>query len=56
MAFSDLRTIGWRTFPAQMTVKPAESGRETSIAYEVMEFDVEVPDDTFSLARLQKGR
>lgn len=56
MTFGDLRTIGWRTFPAQMTVKPAESGRETSITYEAMEFDVEVPDDTFSLARLQKGR
>ena len=55
MTFSDLRPLGWRTFPMRMTVKPAEAGRETSIAYEAMEF-VDVPDDTFSLRRLQQGR
>lgn len=56
MTFSDLRTSGWRTFPGTMTVKPAEGGRETSIAYSAMEFDVAIDDDTFSLGRLQKGR
>lgn len=56
MTFSDIRTIGWRAFPARTTVKPAESGRETAIAYESIEFDVAIPDDTFSLGRLQKGR
>jgi outer membrane lipoprotein-sorting protein len=56
MAFGDLRTIGWRSVPGRMTVTPSEAGRETSIVYDAMEFDVAVPDDTFSLARLQRGR
>ena len=56
MTFADIRTIGWRAFPARTTVTPAESGRETAIAYESIEFDVAIPDDMFSLGRLQKGR
>ena len=56
MRFSDVRTVGWRQFPAKMTVVPAEQGRETSITYSEIEFDVDVPDDTFSLQRLQQGR
>src|SRR5262249_9122755 len=49
MSFSDFRQIGWRQFPARMTVVPAEKGRETSIAYSDMQFDVDIPADTFSL-------
>ena len=56
MTFGDIRTIGWRQFPARMTVKPAETGRETVISYDAIDFDVEVADDTFSLHRLQQGR
>jgi outer membrane lipoprotein-sorting protein len=56
MSFSDFRQIGWRQFPAKMTVVPAEKGRETSIAYSEIQFDVDVPDDTFSLQRLRQGR
>lgn len=56
MVFSDVRKIGWRHFPAKMTVVPAESGRETSIVYEDVQFDVDIPEDTFSLHRLQRGR
>lgn len=56
MRFSDFRTVGWRQFPAKMTVRPAESGRETSITYSEIEFDVDIPDDTFSLQRLRQGR
>ncbi len=56
MAFSDLKQIGWRTFPMKLTMFPAEKGRQTSISYESMELDVDVPDDTFSLRRLQQGR
>ena len=56
MGFSDFRQIGWRTFPAKMTVHPSEAGRETSISYDAMEFDVDVPEDTFSLQRLRQGR
>jgi len=56
MKFSDFRQIGWRQFPARMTVAPAEQGRETSIAYSEIAFDVEIPEDTFSLQRLRQGR
>lgn len=56
MRFSDFRTIGWRQFPARMTVTPAEPGRETSVTYSEIEFDVKLPADTFSLQRLRQGR
>jgi outer membrane lipoprotein-sorting protein len=56
MTFSDFRQVGWRQFPTRMTVVPAEKGRETSITYSEIEFDVDVPDDTFSLQRLRQGR
>jgi len=56
MTFSDLRTVGWRDFPMKVTVQPGEAGRATIITYEDIELDVEVPDETFSLHRLQKGR
>jgi outer membrane lipoprotein-sorting protein len=39
-----------------MTVIPAEKGRETSIVYSEIQFDVDVPSDTFSLQRLRQGR
>ncbi len=56
MSFSDFRQVGWRQFPAKMTVQPAEGGRETSITYGEIEFDVKIPEDTFSLQRLRQGR
>ena len=56
MRFSDFRQIGWRQFPAKMTVVPAEQGRETSITYSEIQFDVDIPADTFSLQRLRQGR
>lgn len=56
MAFSELRQVGWRTFPAKLVVTPSEAGRQTSMFYETVEFDGDVPDDTFSLRRLQQGR
>jgi hypothetical protein len=56
MTYSGLKKIGWRTFPMKLTVVPAEKGRQTSIAYESIELDVDVPDDTFSLRRLQQGK
>ncbi|HWW86938.1 MAG TPA: outer membrane lipoprotein-sorting protein [Vicinamibacterales bacterium] len=56
MSFSDFRQIGWRQFPAKMTVVPAEKGRQTSILYSDIQFDVDIPADTFSLQRLRQGR
>ncbi len=56
MTFAEFRQIGWRQFPMTMTVIPAEAGRETSIHYEDAQFDLDIPDDTFSLLRLRQGR
>jgi outer membrane lipoprotein-sorting protein len=56
MTFSDLKPVGWRTFPMKLTVQPSEKGRQTSITYEALELDVDVADDTFSLRRLQQGK
>lgn len=56
MTYGELKQLGWRTFPMKMTVNPADGARSTSITYESMEFDGEVPDDTFSLRRLQQGK
>lgn len=56
MVFGELREVNGRPFPARMTVIPAEAGRETSIFYEEIELDVDIPEDTFGLQRLRKGR
>jgi len=56
MTFSDIRSIGWRRFPARMSIQPADATRETVVTYENIEFDAEIPDETFSLHRLQQGR
>ncbi|MGC4121282.1 MAG: DUF4292 domain-containing protein [Myxococcales bacterium] len=56
MEFADFRQVGWRSFPAKMTIVPAEAGRQTSISYEKIEFDQDIPDDTFALHRLRQGR
>ncbi|MFZ5446386.1 MAG: outer membrane lipoprotein-sorting protein [Myxococcota bacterium] len=56
LSFSELKKVGWRTFPMKLTVVPAEKGRQTSITYDSIELDVDVPEDTFSLRRLQQGK
>ena len=56
LAFADLKKVGWRDFPSKLTVTPSEPGRETTLTYEEISFDQEIPEDTFSLHRLQKGK
>ena len=56
MTYGELKKVGWRTFPMKLTIFPAEKGRQTQMTYESIELDVEVPDDTFSLRRLQQGK
>lgn len=56
MTYADLRTVGWRTFPARVTIVPADSARRTVIGYRDVEFDVDISEDTFGLHRLQQGR
>ena len=40
----------------KLTIFPSEKGRQTTITYESIELDVDVPADTFSLRRLQQGK
>lgn len=56
LTFTDIKKVGWRDFPAKLTVTPSEAGRETVMVYEDISFDQDIPEDTFSLHRLQKGR
>ena len=56
MSFGDFTQVGWRSFPRRMTVQPEDPTRSTIIQYEDIAFDVDIPDDTFSLHRLQQGR
>ncbi|MBI1949280.1 MAG: outer membrane lipoprotein-sorting protein [Deltaproteobacteria bacterium] len=56
LELSDFKRIGWRDFPTRMTIHPAEPGRQTTIVYQDIAFDIDITDDTFSLHRLQQGR
>lgn len=56
IAFSDLKPVGWRTYPMKLAVQPSEKGRRTTMTYESIEFDVDIPEDTFSLRKLQQGK
>jgi hypothetical protein len=56
MVFADVKKIGWRQFPTKLTVIPGDAGKETTIEYADVAFDVEISDDTFSVHRLQQGR
>lgn len=56
MTYGEIKKVGWRNFPMKLTIFPSEKGRQTSLSYESVELDVEVPDDTFSLRRLQQGK
>jgi len=59
------RTIAWdninvfdgREIPARMTLTPLDKeDHKTEILYKDIKFDVEVPDSTFSLSRLEQQR
>ncbi len=56
MTLSGFKDVGWRKFPTKMTVSPGEPGHETTLTYEDVAFDVDIPDSTFSVHRLEQGR
>ena len=56
LSFADIKKVGWRDFPSRLTVQPSEAGRETTLTYDQISFDEDIPEDTYSLHRLQKGR
>ena len=53
--FSGVKEMGGRKIPTEMRVVPAgEPGEYTLVRYERIEFDVNLPDDLFSLRRLRR--
>jgi len=57
MEFSDFVTLGGRTVPRIMMMRPADKpGEHTSMRYENLEFDVNLDESFFSLRTLQRRR
>jgi len=55
MTFSDVRSMGGRSVPTTMRIKPTDKpGEATEIRYEMIEFDVKLPSDLFTLRNLQR--
>lgn len=57
MAFDEITMLGGRRLPAHLTLTPADSsGQRTEMRYLDAQFDVALPEDTFSLSRLERPR
>jgi len=57
MTFDEVKALGGRRLPVHLTLVPAgEEGKRTEMRYLDVRFDVPLPDDTFSLSRLEQGR
>jgi len=57
MYWSDVKVFGGRRIPARMTLTPADKeGHITEMEYLDIDFDVTVPDVTFSLSNLEQKR
>ncbi|HEU4383989.1 MAG TPA: outer membrane lipoprotein-sorting protein [Anaeromyxobacteraceae bacterium] len=57
MRFDDVKLMGGRRLPVHLTLQPADQpGNRTEMRYLEIQFDVRVPDDTFSLSRLEQNR
>lgn len=54
MVWGDVKEVGGRTFPTTMTLIPGDKPEElTRVTYRELEFDIDVPDSTFSLQALK---
>ena len=57
LTFDQVKTLGGRRLPTRVALVPAdEQGRRTELHYLDIAFDVPIPDDTFSLSRLEENR
>ena len=57
IVFDRIKTLGGRRLPTHMALTPVDSpGQRTEMTYLDLQFDVALPDDTFSLATLERGR
>jgi outer membrane lipoprotein-sorting protein len=56
MRFDDVKALGGRRIPARMVLVPeGVEGQRTELRYLEVQFDANVPADTFSLSRLERG-
>lgn len=56
MRFDEVQVLGGRRIPARIVLTPADvEGQATEMRYVDVQFDVPIPDDTFSLSRLEPG-
>jgi len=57
MRWSEVREFDGRQLPAKMEMVPEDKkGQKTDLVYEEIDFDVDVPESTFSLSRLERKR
>ena len=57
MTFDEVRPLGGRRLPAHLTLVPADvAGQRTEMRYLDAQFDLALPEDTFSLSRLEQNR
>ena len=57
LEWTDVRDFGAHRLPARMVLTPADKeGQRTEMTYRTIEFDVEVPESTFSLMSLEQQR
>ena len=57
MHFNDVKVLGGRRLPTHIALVPADSkGQRTEMRYLDVQFDIALPDDTFSLSRLEQVR
>ncbi|MFA5910525.1 MAG: outer membrane lipoprotein-sorting protein [Vicinamibacterales bacterium] len=55
MRFDEVRMLGGRRLPARIEMVPTDTqGQKTEMRYLEVQFDVPLPDDTFSLSRLEQ--
>ena len=55
MTFDEVKVLGGRRLPAHLTLVPTDvAGQRTEMRYLDVQFDVSLPDDTFSLSRLER--
>ena len=57
MEFTDVREFDGRAIPTRMALTPVDKeGHKTEMVYEDITFNVDVPESTFSLSRLERKR
>jgi outer membrane lipoprotein-sorting protein len=57
MAFDGITTLGGRRLPSHLVLTPTDvEGQRTEMRYLDIQFDPRIPDDTFSLSRLERSR